>query len=213
MPQQVKCWEDWSSWSCNGAGLSLISNIEPKQCFSSTRVSASRQTLTKASESHMDKTILENSSPLSPQTPHHPLWLSLSVSPLLFAAVSVQTISLCMLNKHFSFHCPGFYKSMLSNYLVLEFVGPTCSCFAFYFLFGLCHGEGAPVSEGPPHPYQWLPFIWCYSKCRDHLSGTEKCGNIAKSIELKWNYFSWGREPLHFTGLLNCLDAVRAYIF
>lgn len=100
------------------------------------------------------------------------LWLSLPLSPLLFASVSVKTISLCILNGYFSVLSPSVYKSVISKdlFLLFEALLFLVSTRASYLVF--C--EGASISEDPPHPYQWLPFIWCHWKCMHFLLGRMK---------------------------------------
>lgn len=77
----------------------------------------------------------------------------------------------------------------------------------------LCNTEGASTSEHPPHPYQWLAFIWCHWKCMHFLLGSRgllggqrwesRCG---KSIELKWTYLSVGGKKVC---LLSCWIALE----
>lgn len=52
------------------------------------------------------------------------------------------------------------------------------------------------ISEDPPYPYQWLPFIWCHWKEKKHTPLAGGGGEYRESIELNWNYFSWGRKTL-----------------
>lgn len=145
--------------------------------------------------------------------------LAISVSPLLFVTVSVQTISLCMLNKHFSIQCPSFCKSMLSNYLLLESMPPAFSCFSLCFLYWAewwwrCLSLWGPSSSIPTTAFHLMSFkmqapsLWDWKKWQWENASAE-------SIELKWNYFSWGREtlcPLRYWIALESEIAV-AYIF
>lgn len=137
--------------------------------------------------------------------PRHPPRLSPPLSPLLFVSASVQTISPCMLHEYLSVLSPSVYKSPISKDLFLQFEP------VLFFLFLLelpilCFVTAKVLQSqrNPPHPYQWLPFIWCHWKCMHFLLGRmggkkkNKDGETktGESIELKWNYFSWGRKTL-----------------
>lgn len=64
----------------------------------------------------------------------------------------------------------------------------------------LCSGEGALISEGPTHPYQWQPFIWRNWKCMHFLlrrMGKSKDGKPKLENQLSWNVLLLlGKETL-----------------
>lgn len=67
----------------------------------------------------------------------------------------------------------------------------------------LCNAEGASVCEDPPHPYQWLAFIWCHWKCMHFLLGRKweggsKDGKADVANQLSWNGTTspWGKKTV-----------------
>ena len=120
------------------------------------------------------------------KAPLRPLRLSLPLSPPLFVSVSVQTISPRILNEYFSAisECRQKRHIRASVFLQFEAVLFLVSPRASYLV--LCDGEGASISEDPPHPYQWLPFIWCHWKCMHFLLGRMKRKKKVKIGNQKW---------------------------
>lgn len=82
-------------------------------------------------------------------------------------------------------------------------------CFFLFFLsyLVLCGNEGASVSEGSSHPYQWLPFIWCNWKCMHFLLGRiekSKDGKPKVENQLSWNILLLlGKENIVLIEVLN----------
>lgn len=150
-----------------------------------------------------------------------------NTSPPTLAISVCQSPSVCrcVCPNNFPLHAKQTFFFSLSRFLQkyaiklsgFRVCGP--HLFLFRLLFPIwslswwrCPSLGGPSSSIPMIAFYLMlfkmqgPSWWDWKMWQRETTS-------AKSIELKWNYFSWGREPLHFTGLLNCLDAVRAYIF
>lgn len=172
------------------------------------------KTLTEAPECLIEKKDHETSACPSPQTivycmqtqqaaSHLPPWLSLPLSPPLFVTVSVQTISPCILNEYFSVLSPSVYKSTISKDLFYS-LRP---CFFLFLpeLPILCF-----VTVKVPQSLRTLlihtndcPLFDvienAYTSCWEEKGGKKRERwetRSGESIELKWNYFSWGRKTL-----------------
>ena len=173
---------------------------DPQDCCSTMRANASRQTLTNASERHMVKTDRKYLQSFLTMSLMYSNQRHCTSTPSL-AASACQSLPVffckCVCPNNFTMHTKTQFflsdvKCLQKHYIKESLLTVLRLCFLLSLLASylmLCDGEGASISEDPPHPYQWLPFIWCHWKCMHFLLGMKKSQRwetgIGESIELK----------------------------
>lgn len=115
-------------------------------------------------------------------------YLYLSVLSYFFVNEPVQKNVTLHTKQPFFFSVSKCLQKPYIKESVFSVKGSAFSCFSLGFLScTFCDSEGASISEDLPHPYQWLPFIWCHWQCMQFLVKMKKLemGNWNRGIN--WN--------------------------